>query len=77
MSNKLFNNRYNKPAALTECQGAQFKSAGYDFYVSYKEWKEDLGIYLSAGFPTTRDTLSTHLAAIKNRDTVELEITEL
>lgn len=51
--------------------------AGYDFYVSYKEWKEDLGIYLSAGFPTTRDTLSTHLVAIKNRDTVELEITEL
>ena len=77
MSNKLFNNRYNKPAALTECQGAQFKSAGYDFYVSYKEWKEDLGIYLSTGFPTTRDALSTHLAAIKNRDTVELEITEL
>ena len=72
MSNKLFNNRYNKPAALTECQCAQFESA-----VSYKEWKEDLGIYLSAGFPTTRDALSAHLVAIKNRDTVELEITEL
>lgn len=77
MSNKLFNNRYNKHVALTECQCAQFKSAGYDFYVSYKEWKEDLGIYLSAGFPTTRDALSAHLVAIKNRDAVELEITEL
>ena len=77
MSDTLLKYRYNAPAMLTECQYIQFKSAGYDFYVSYKEWKEDLGIYLSAGFPTTRDALSAHLVAIKNRDTVELEITEL
>lgn len=77
MSTALFKYRYNKPAILTECQHVQFKAAGYDYYVSYKEWKEDLGIYLSTGFPTTRDALSAHLVAIKRRDTVELEIIEL
>lgn len=77
MSDMLVNRRYNTPAMLTECQYTRFKAAGYDFYVSYKEWKEDFGIYLSTGFPTTRDALSAHLAAIKRRDTVELEIAEL
>jgi hypothetical protein len=77
MSDMLVNRRYNKPAMLTECQYTQFKAAGYDFYVSYKERKENLGIYMSAGFPTTRDALSAHLVAIKRRDTVELEIIEL
>ena len=72
-----FDNRYNKPAILTECQQLKFKSAGYDFYVSYKEWREDLGIYMSAGFPTTRDALSARLVGIKRRDTVQLEVVEL
>ena len=77
MSDTPVNRRYNTPAMLTECQHVQFKAAGYDFYVSYKEWKNVFGIYLSTGFPTTRDALSAHLVAIKRRDTVELEIIEL
>lgn len=62
---------------ITECNRIRYKNAGYDFYVSYKEWKESYGSYLTAGFPTTKDVLKEHLASIKSRDTVQLEVIPL
>jgi hypothetical protein len=59
---------------FTECQQRQYKEAGYDWYVSYKEWKEEFGDYIRAGFPTTKDALRFHLDEIKSRDTVQLDL---
>lgn len=59
---------------ISECNRIRYKEAGYDYYVLYKEWKEEFGDYIRAGFPTTKDALKTHLSEIKSRDTVQLDI---
>lgn len=62
---------------ISECNRIRYKEAGYDYYVSYKEWKEAYGDYITAGFPTTQDALRQHLESIKSRDTVQLEVISL
>jgi hypothetical protein len=64
---------------INECQRIRYKNAGYDYYVSYKEWKEFYGSgdYLTAGFPTTKDALKKHLEAIKSCNAVQLEVITL
>lgn len=62
---------------FTVSQQKTYKDAGYQFYLTYKEWTESFGDYIRKGFPTTKDALELHIKSFKRSDIVQIEIFEI